>query len=174
MSSGALEGRRSKGLQSLFSLYMGFEVSIWVVHSCVFLSLQSCCRNPSFGLTTKARARKGASQEWAWESHFMLSRVQNKAREWTPALPSELPLWELESQWTFKSSESDCRSQNSLDSKIPYIIGKLLKHTCLKWACNDLFGYLKHKLWPKEESGIKLKIWLPTTKSQKLPWLICV
>jgi len=35
---------------------------------------------------------------------------------------------------------------------------------------HDPFGYLKHKLWPKEGSGIKLAIWLPTTKNQELPW----
>jgi hypothetical protein len=27
------------------------------------------------------------------------------------------------------------------------------------------FGHLKHKLWPKERPGVKLAIWLPTTKS---------
>jgi hypothetical protein len=29
------------------------------------------------------------------------------------------------------------------------------------------FGHLKHKLWPKERLGIKLAVWLPTTKSQE-------
>jgi hypothetical protein len=43
-----------------------------------------------------------------------------------------------------------------------------------KMGSNDSFGYLKHKLWPKEGLGIKLPIWLSTTKSQKLPWLPCV
>jgi len=39
---------------------------------------------------------------------------------------------------------------------------------------HDPFGHLKHKLWPKEKSGIKLTIWLPTTKSQELTWFPCV
>jgi hypothetical protein len=30
------------------------------------------------------------------------------------------------------------------------------------------FGYLKHKLWPKEGLGVKLAIWLSTTKSREL------
>jgi len=34
---------------------------------------------------------------------------------------------------------------------------------------HDPFGHLKHKLWPKEESRVKLTIWLSTTKSKKLP-----
>jgi hypothetical protein len=38
------------------------------------------------------------------ESHFMMSRVWENVKEWTPTLPSELPLWELESKWTSKSS----------------------------------------------------------------------
>jgi hypothetical protein len=34
---------------------------------------------------------------------------------------------------------------------------------------HDLFGHLKHKLWPKEGSGVKLVVWFPTTKSQESP-----
>jgi hypothetical protein len=40
----------------------------------------------------------------------------------------------LESQWTPKSSESNCTSQNPLDWRVIYIIEKLLKLRCLKWA----------------------------------------
>ncbi len=36
------------------------------------------------------------------------------------------------------------------------------------------FGHLKHKLWPKERSGVKLAVWLPTTKSQELTRFPCV
>jgi hypothetical protein len=36
-----------------------------------------------------------------------------------------------------------------------------------KMGLHDPFGHLKHKLWPKERSGVKLAIWLLTTKSQK-------
>jgi hypothetical protein len=39
---------------------------------------------------------------------------------------------------------------------------------------HDPFGHLKHKLWPKERLGVKLIIWLPTTKSQELIWFPCV
>jgi hypothetical protein len=35
---------------------------------------------------------------------------------------------------------------------------------------HDPFGHLKYKLWPKEMSGVKLAIWLPTIKSQESPW----
>ncbi len=36
------------------------------------------------------------------------------------------------------------------------------------------FGHLKHKLWPKERSGVKLVIWFPTTKSQESTQFPCV
>jgi hypothetical protein len=54
---------------------------------------------------------------------------------WSSTLPNELPLWELESWWTPKSSESNCKGQNPLDWGFPYIIGKILERICLKWAC---------------------------------------
>jgi hypothetical protein len=36
------------------------------------------------------------------------------------------------------------------------------------------FGHLKHKLWPKERSGVKLTVWLPTTKSWDSTQFPCV
>jgi hypothetical protein len=39
---------------------------------------------------------------------------------------------------------------------------------------HDPFGHIKHKLWPKERPGVKLAIWLSTTKSQELTPLPCV
>jgi hypothetical protein len=91
--------------------------------------------NPRFGFMPKTRAYKGASQEWTRESHFMLLGVQESVREWTLTLASGLPLGELESQWTLEFSEGDFKGQNSLDWKVLYIIEKLLKRRCLKWAC---------------------------------------
>ncbi len=55
-------------------------------------------------------------------------------KEWTLTFPSELPFWELESQWTPKSSKGDCRGQYPSFWKVHYIIEKLLKFKCLKWA----------------------------------------
>jgi len=34
-------------------------------------------------------------------------------------------------------------------------------------ALHGPFGHLQHKLWPKEGPGVKLAIWLPTTKSRE-------
>jgi hypothetical protein len=43
-----------------------------------------------------------------------------------------------------------------------------------KMGSHDPFGCLKHKLWPKKGSRVKLSIWLSTTKSQELPWFTYV
>ncbi len=37
-------------------------------------------------------------------------------------------------------------------------------------SSDDPFGHLKHKLWPKEGMGVKLVVWIPTTKSQESTW----
>jgi hypothetical protein len=113
------------------------------------------CRNPSLGLATKARACEGVGQEWGLRVTFHALKsmgVWASVREWTPTLPSELPLWELESRWTLESSKSDCRGQNPLDWKKIYIIEKLLERRCPKSACmthlgNQNTSYGQEKGW---------------------------
>jgi hypothetical protein len=61
----------------------------------------------------------GVQRMWGNEpSH---SQVNSHVGSWTP-------------KWTPKSSEHDYRGQNLLPWKVIYIIGKLLKIKCLKWA----------------------------------------
>ncbi len=36
-----------------------------------------------------------------------------------------------------------------------------------KMASHESFGHLQHKLWSKEGPGVKLAVWLSTTKSQE-------
>jgi hypothetical protein len=43
-----------------------------------------------------------------------------------------------------------------------------------KMSLHGPFGWLKHKLWPKKGSTVKLPIWLSTTKSWESPGLPCV
>ncbi len=96
------------------------------------------CRNLSFGLATKAKGSQGSGLRRVWEWRFIL--------------PSELSFWELESRWNPKPSKSDCRGQNTLHWRVFYIIGKLLKCRCLKWArmtrldtCNTSYGKWKSR-----------------------------
>jgi hypothetical protein len=113
-------------LQGFSALLFGLSP----IQRCDFLSpmLHQFCRNPIFGL-----AKVQANSE-ARESHFMLLGMWESVREWTSTLPNELPLWELESQKTPESSESDCRGQNPLDWRFPYINENLLELICLKWS----------------------------------------
>jgi len=119
--------------------------------------------NLSLGFVTKAKVCKGAGQEEC-----------EKVWKWRLTLPSELPFWELESWWTPKPLESDYKTQNTSHWGVIYIIGKLLKCTCLKWdqmthldICNTSYG-------KKKSRESKLAIWLPTTKSRESTWLSCV
>jgi hypothetical protein len=75
-------------------LKVRIQHQLWHMLDLIFI----ICRNLSLELVTNARACKGACQEWAWELYFMLPGVQDSVKEWTFTPPSELPLWELESQ----------------------------------------------------------------------------
>jgi hypothetical protein len=61
-------------------------------------------------------------------------RVWESVREWTPHIPKWAPILGIGVLMDFWFSESDCRSQNPLDRRVPYIIEKLLEPKCLKWA----------------------------------------
>jgi hypothetical protein len=85
------------------------------------------CPNSNLRLVTKA---KGFVRMWAKRETHECVRLW----EWTFTLPNELPCWELESQQAPKSSKSDCKGQNPSPWRFLYIIGKLLRLRCLKWA----------------------------------------
>jgi hypothetical protein len=66
------------------------------VHGCE--PYQHNCFNPSLGLATKVRAYKVVGQEGSPGVASHDHGSARSVREWTLTLPSELPLWELESQ----------------------------------------------------------------------------
>jgi hypothetical protein len=117
---------------------MSFE-GIWHTRSSFMDSIMSpkvktMCRNPSLGLATKARGCKIAGLVGDPGAFHMLMGVQ---RVWgnEPShsqVNSHVGSWSPER--TPESSERDCRGQNSLPQTVLYIIGKLLKCKCLKWA----------------------------------------
>jgi hypothetical protein len=41
-------------------------------------------------------------------------------------------------------------------------------------ALYEPFWHLQHKLWQKEGPGVKLAVWIPTTKSRESTWPRCV
>ncbi len=83
---------------------------------------------------TKVKGCKVVGQEG---SPGIMPHAPGSARECegiNPHTPKGIPLWELESWWTPECSESDCKGQNPMDWRVIYIIEKLLKLRCLKWA----------------------------------------
>jgi hypothetical protein len=87
-------------------------------------------------------------QVWGW------SPTLGKSEDW-------------ESFRTPECSELNSKAQNTLHSGVLGDIGKVLKRRYRKWP---LIGHLdigSPKLWAKEGPGVKLAIWLPTTKSQE-------
>jgi len=108
---------------------------------------QGCGPRGSPGVKAKrkpgnqGKRKPGSHITYSWECCM---------REWTLTLPRQLPLWEVESRWTPEISESDCKGQTSMDYDFLYIIGKILKRRCLKWAriahsdiCNTSYGQKK-------------------------------
>jgi hypothetical protein len=74
----------------------------------------------------------------------MLPGVPKSVREWTLTFSNELPCWEIESQWT------------------------------PEWARIAHLDIWNTSYDKKERSGVKLAIWLPTTKSQVSTRFCCV
>jgi hypothetical protein len=93
------------------------------------------CRNPSLRLATKAKGLQGCGPRLSSGVAFSCPGSAKECEGKNPTLPSELPCWELESRWTLECSESDYKGQNPMARGVIYIIGKLLKRKCLKWAC---------------------------------------
>jgi hypothetical protein len=76
-----------------------------------------------------------------------------------------------ESSGTPETSEFDCKNQNTLHSGVLYIIGKLLKCRCRKWACMGHLDICSISFGEKRPK-VKLVIW--TTKSQESTRPRCV
>jgi len=126
-------------------------------------TIELTCCNPSLGLATKARAYKVVGQ-----------KRKESVGEWTFTFPRELPPWELESWWTPKCLENNCRGQNPMDWKVLYTIGKLLKRRCLKWVCmtylniwNTSYGHKKG-----QKSNCQFDSW-PLKVKNRPDFLVC-
>jgi hypothetical protein len=123
-----------------------------------------CC-NLNLGLVTKARGCKVAGQE---KNPRVTSHAPGSAKECEGMnlhTPKWTPCWELESQWTPKSSKCNCKGQNPLPWKILYIIGNILKLRCLKWAhiahldiWNTSYGQKKNRESNRQFDSRPLKV----------------
>jgi len=103
------------------------------------------------------RAKKEAQQ-----SHLMLPG--RSVVPWHSQVNSHFGSWE--SWWIPKFSKRDRKGQNPLDWGVPYIIRKVLKLRCLKWACmnhletsNTSYGQKKGRMsnWQFNFRPLKVK-----------------
>ncbi len=104
--------------------------------TCQLLSTQHVhhlCRNPCFGLATKAKGLQGCGPR---ESPGVKSHIPGSVRKCegvnlhipkAPTLGYGIP-------WTPEIVESNFRGQKLMACNFFYIIGKLLKPRCLKWV----------------------------------------
>jgi hypothetical protein len=131
-----------------------FSRTRWFFSTCSPCSWCYYCQFSVATLVLGSRPRQGVARLWAKretrESLHMLPGVQ---KVWgnEPShsqMNSHVGSWSLERTREF--SEHDCRCQNSSSRSVFYIIGKLLKCTCLKWAhiahldiCNASYGQKK-------------------------------
>jgi hypothetical protein len=103
--------------------------------------------------------------EWKWCDGFSRDNLNFATplwAKWENATPTPKS-GDLESSGTLENSEDDLRGQISSHWCVLYINGKLLKCKCPKWA---RIAHLNiYKLWAKEGPGVKVLVWLPTTKS---------
>jgi hypothetical protein len=89
-------------------------------------------------LALGSRPRQGgckvAGQEGSLGVTYHVPRSAKECEGMNPHTPKWTPCWELESQWTPESSKRNSRGQNPSVQRVLYIIAKLLKFKCLKWA----------------------------------------
>jgi hypothetical protein len=126
---------------------------------------------PSLGLTIKAKAWKGVGRECNPRITFTLLGVQESVGEWAYTLPTGLPLWELETLWIPKFSKNNLKGQNTLNWKLPYTIGKLLRHICLKWAHMIYLSPYNTSYGRKKGSKSKYQFDYPPLKVRNRPKL---
>jgi hypothetical protein len=110
------------------------------------------CHDLSLQFATKAKTWKSVGRECNLRVTLTLTGVWEGVKEGAHTLSNGLPLWELESLWTFEFLKSNLKGENSLDWKLLYIIEKLLKHKYLKWVhmihlsiYNTSYGWKKNQ-----------------------------
>ncbi len=85
-----------------------------------------------------------------------------------PHTPEWIPCWELESQMDSRIFRARLQGSKPIVSKSYSYHWKNIETWMFKMGLHRPFGHMKHKLWPKERLGVKLVVWLLTTKSREL------
>jgi hypothetical protein len=108
------------------------------------INLHTCC-NPSLGSGPRGKPK----------SHISCSRECK--RLWGNE-PSHSQVNSHVGSWSPKFLKSECRGSKPIRLKCSLYHWKNLETYMSKMGSHDPFGSLKHKLWPKERSKVKLKV----------------
>jgi hypothetical protein len=102
-------------------------------------------------------------------SHISCSWECKKVREWTPHSQVS-PILGVGVPMGFRIFRGQLQGSKLIGLRSYLYYSKFLGTQMSKMGSHDPFGYLKHKLWPKEGPGVKLPIWLSTIKSREASW----
>jgi hypothetical protein len=69
--------------------------------------------------------------------------------------------------WDFRNFRIRLQGSKHLALRCSLYHWKAIKVQMSKMASHEPFGHLQHKLWQKEGPGVKLAIWLLTSKSRE-------
>jgi hypothetical protein len=132
------------------------------------------CHNLSLGFATKARGVANVQAKRKPENRITYSRECRK-------------VWGSEPSHSQGNSHFGKWSPGGLPKLQRAILGVKIQwvvtffiplesswNVDVKMGLHCSFGHLKHKLWPKEGSGVKLAVWFPTTKSWESTRFTCL
>jgi hypothetical protein len=132
------------------------------------------CRNPSLGLVTKARACKSASQEGSPRVTFPIPGSAKECEGMNLHNPKGTSTLGVGVSMDSQIFRERLQGSKLIGLRCYLYHWKALEMYMSKLGSHDSFGHMKHKLWSKEKPGVKLTIWLPTTKSRELSRFHCV
>jgi hypothetical protein len=109
--------------------------------------------------------------KWPMRGHFRYLRF--KTFSMTPRTPQCQVFWAFLSNSKHSGVPEDSKSPTLEVLGFTPTLGQS-GVTTFKMNLHCPYGHLKHKLCPRESSGVKFPIWFPATKSQELTWFPCV
>ncbi len=115
----------------------------------------------------QGKACKGVGQEGSPRSTSYIPESARKGERMNPHTPKRAPTLGVGVSMESRIFREWLQGSTPIGLKSSLYHWKFIETYMSKMGSHDPFGHLKHKLWPKERSRVKLAVWLPTTKSQE-------
>ncbi len=123
---------------------------------------------------TKARGLQGCGPRRRSGSHFTCSWEWKECEGMNPHTPKGTPMLGVGISKGLLIFRAQFQGSKPIALKISLYHWKDIETYMFEMGSQHSFGHLKHKLWPKESLGVKLAVWLPTTKSRESTRFPCV